>query len=87
MPVSRTVRGTAKILRCSGMSLAASAFAGPAITWCVISTQRRWQALRVEPGILADNGHPLTAGVQRRPSTDDPELCWWLVKQSGARHS
>lgn len=34
-------------LRCSGMSPAASAFAGPAITWCVISTQRRWQALRV----------------------------------------
>ena len=26
---------------------AASAFAGPAITCCVISTQRRWQALRV----------------------------------------
>jgi hypothetical protein len=44
---TRTVRGTAKILRCSGMSLAASAFAGPAITWYVISTQRRWQALRV----------------------------------------
>ncbi len=43
----RTARGTAKILRCYGMSLAASAFAGPAITWCVISTQRRWQALRV----------------------------------------
>ena len=42
-----TAHGTAKILRCSGMSLAASAFAGPAITCCVISTQRRWQALRV----------------------------------------
>lgn len=36
---------------------------------------------------LADNGHPLTAGVQRRPSTDDPGVV--LVagdKQSGARH-
>lgn len=44
---TRTAHGTVKILRCSGMSLAASGFAGPATTWCEISTQRRWQALRV----------------------------------------